>query len=249
MSRHLLFFIVASFVALPAPAETYIIPIWASSLEGSDGTWAARATAVNPSSAPVSYRVTGVYPLQSVPCPDCTGLSTPVTIEPGAAVPLNPRGHLPGVRMTAGAFVVETSAPLAIHLVAYRAGRPELRQYLSVGRRWIPPGRHTISTVERAGTDWRMNLFVINPRDIPVTVSAWAGGREENERRQTIPPRSTAIIAIGPPLCNGVRCPGTTEFPPAPMRVEIDTDGEVLTSISSVTSEWAVFSLADAARE
>lgn len=249
MFPRILFLILASLAALPAAAETYIIPIWAISLQGSDGMWATRVTAVNPNTMPVSYQVTGVYPLQSVPCQECTGVSEPVTIEPGAVVPLNPRGHLPGSRMTAGAFVVETSAPLAIHLVAYRSGHPPLRQYLSAARRWLPAGRHRISTVERGGTDWRMNLFVVNPRDMPITVTAWAGPREENERRQIIPPHSTAIMAVGPPLCNGVRCPGTTEFPPAPMSVEVETDGEVLTSISSLTGEWAVFSLADNARE
>lgn len=230
-------------------AETYIIPIWATALPSSDGAWWARATAINPSSAPVSYRVTGAYPLQSVPCPDCTGDSTPATIEPGAAVPLNPRGHLPGRRMTAGAFAIETSAPLAIQLVAYRAGLPELRQYLDVARRWVGPGRHTISAVERAGTGWRMNLFVVNPRETPVTVSVWAGERTENERRQTIAPHSTAVVAVGPPLCNGVPCPFPTDYPPMPISVHVEADGEVLTSISSLSASWAVFSLADAARE
>lgn len=246
MFLRILFLVLA---ALPAAAETYIIPIWAISLQGSDGIWATRVTAVNPNPMPVSYQVTGVYPLQSEPCQECTGVSGPVTIEPGAAVPLNPRGHLPGSRMTAGAFAIETSAPLAIHLVAYRSGRSAFRQYLSTARRWLPAGRHRISTVEPGGTDWRMNLFVVNPRDTPVTVTAWAGPREENERRRIIPPHSTAIVAVGPPLCNGVRCPSTTEFPPALVSVEIETDGEVLTSISSLTSEWAVFSLADQARE
>jgi hypothetical protein len=215
-----------------ALAETYIIRI-------------------NASQTPISYRVTGVYPLQTVPCASCTGASAPVrTIEPGAAVPLFPGGPLPGLRMIAGAFAIETSAPLAIQLVAYRGGLPERRQHLDVGRRWIPPGRHTISAVERvSGTGWRMNLFVVNPRETPVTVSAWVGQRDENERRQTVAPLSTAVMAVGPPLCNGVGCPFPTDFPPSPIRVEVETDGEVLTSVSSLAGDWAVFSLADQARD
>jgi hypothetical protein len=94
-----------------------------------------------------------------------------------------------------------------------------------------------------------MNLFVVNPRETPVTVSVWTAERQENERRQVVAPHSTAVLAVGPPVCNGVLCPFPTDFPPSPITMHVETDGEVLTSISSVTAEWAVFCLADAARE
>jgi hypothetical protein len=230
-------------------AETYIIPIWATGLSGSDGTWAARAIGINPNPVPVTYRVTGVYPLATTPCAECTGAPFTVTIAPGAAVPIMPLQHLAGARMTAGAFAIDATGPLAIHLVAYRSGEASLRQYLAVARRWVTPGSHTISAVERGGNDWRLNLFVVNPGDTPVHVSASSGERAENETQQTVPARTTAVLPVRTPRCNGVPCPFPTDFPPSPIRVQVEADGEILTSISSVTGTWAVFSLADVARE
>lgn len=230
-------------------AESYIIPIWATGLPGSDGTWAARAIGINATHVPVTYHVTGVYPLATTPCAECTGTPFAVTIAPGAAVPITPLQHLAGARMTAGAFAIDTTGPLTIHLVAYRSGQPELRQYLDVARRWVTPGHHKISAVERAGPDWRLNLFIVNPGDTPVRVSAWTGERAENETQQTVPARTTAVLAVRTPHCNGVPCPFPTDFPPSPIRVDVEADGEILTSISSLTSTWAVFSLADMAQE
>jgi hypothetical protein len=150
--------------------------------------------------------------------------------------------------MTAGAFSLESSGPLLFDAVAYRAGINELRQRLDVARAWIPAGRHSIGAIERGNIDWRMNVFVVNPSPEPISVSLWAGRRSENEIRVEVAPRSTQLVRVPPPLCNGVACPYTTVYPPTPISIDIESTGPILASASSVTPQWAVFALADAAR-
>lgn len=151
--------------------------------------------------------------------------------------------------MIAGAFEVEATATLAIDVVAYRAGKSELRQRIEVARRWLAPGRHAISSVERAGSDWRINVFLINRRDQVVPVSVWSGRREENEITVVVPARRTVVVSLPPPVCNGVPCPFPTDYPPFPIRVEVESAGEVLSTVSSLTPHWAVFSLPAAAKQ
>lgn len=243
MSRHLLLFTLLSLAALPSAAETYIVPMWASGLYGSDGVWHARATAVNSNSFPVTWRVTRIFPFQTEPCPTCTVSVGEGRVEPRSIARLG-GGGLAGRRLVAGALEVETSAPLTIHVVAYRSGGPEIRQRLDIGRRWLAPGRHEISTVESTNVAWRINVFVTNPNDEAVTVSVWAGDRLPNEVRATVGPRSTAVVAVRLP-----QVPGTTEYPPPMMPVSVESPATIFASASSLGTTWAVFSIADEARE
>jgi hypothetical protein len=226
-------------------ADTYIVPIWAQSLPGSDGTWWGQAIATNPNAFPVSLTVQAVYPLMTEPCVECTGAAVAITIQPFSSRTISPQSGVAGRRLVAGAFEVETSAPVHLHVVAYRAGATAIRQRLDVAKRWLTPGRHAIHSVERAEGEWRINLFVTNPADTPISVSAWVGDRAENEIQATVAPHSTGVIAVPRPLCGGVPCSYPANFPPSPIRVEVESNGPFLASVSSVAPTWAVFSIAE----
>lgn len=118
----ILLLVLVSIAGPVAVAETYIVPIWASNLHGSDGSWCAQATATNPNNIPVSFRVARVFPMQTSDCAECGGESLPVTLEPFASRVIHPPAGVAGRRLVAGAFEVTSSGPLNIHLVAYRPG-------------------------------------------------------------------------------------------------------------------------------
>lgn len=239
--------VLLSFSGAPASAETYIVPVWASALEGSDGTWSAQATVVNPNDVPVSLQVTRVFPLRTTACGTCAAETGPLTIAPHASVIVNPPAGQSGQALVAGAFEVATSGPVHIHLVAYRAGENQLRQRLDVARAWLLPGTRAVSTVERGSTGWRMNVFVVNPNPTPLHVALWTGNRAENEVRTTIPAGTTAVVGLPLPRCGGVPCPIGSIFPPPLLQMLLEADGVFLASVSSLEPEWAVFSLADEA--
>lgn len=230
-----------------ASAETYIVPIWAQALEASDGTWWATATIVNPQPFPVSVEVVSVHPLQTDACSACPAQSAPITIAARASARLDPLAGQEGRRLIAGAMEIETSAPVHIQLVAYRDGTPELRQRLDVAQGWLSPGVHPVSSVERGGVGWRMNVFVTNPSPVDLEVSIWAGDREENEVRAVVAPGTTSVIGLPPPRCGGVPCPVGDVYPPQLLQVHVEANGVFLASVSSITPTWAVFSLADEA--
>lgn len=247
MSRRIFIALLAlTALGLPASAERYIVPMWASLLEGRDGTWWTQATAINPNAFPVTVQVTSVYPLQTDDCPGCTGAGAPFTIAPHGQRTIHPPSGQPGRGLVAGAFELETSAPVHIHLVAYKPGAKEIRQRLDVARSWLRPGTRMVSSVERAG-EWRMNVFIVNPEDRDLTASVWAGNRAENEVRAVIAAGATGMVALPSPRCNGAPCPWTTEYPPRPATVHVEADGVFLASVSSIGNGWAVFSLADEA--
>jgi hypothetical protein len=236
----------ACLLAVPnLQADNYIIPIWAESLPGADGTWWGQVIATNPNAFPVSLTVRAVYPLMTEPCVECSGAAAAITIPALSSLPIRPPSGLPGRRLTAGAFEVETSAAVHLHVVAYRAGATSIRQRLDVARRWLTPGRHAIHSVERSEGEWRINLFITNPADIPISVSAWVGDRAENEIQATVAPRSTGVVAVPRPLCGGVPCTYPADFPPSPIRIEVESNGPFLASVSSVAPTWAVFSIAE----
>src|SRR5690348_10755409 len=105
--------------SLAARAESYIVPVWAQSLSGIDGTWVTQTTAINPSSQPVTVRVVRSFPLQTTNCSECAPTVIEKIIGPFASLPLNPPSPFTGARMTSGAFEVESSAPIVIQHVAY----------------------------------------------------------------------------------------------------------------------------------
>lgn len=244
--RTLLLVLVLS-TAASLHAETVVVPFWATSLPGSDGTWWSQVVAVNPNAFPVSFRVTRVFPFTVARCESCSGESTTVTLEPRGSAIVRPPSGIPHQRLVAGGFQIEATGPLQVHSVAYRPGASEVRQRLDVARRWLPAGHHAVSTVERGGTHWRMNLFIVNPTDRPLHVTAWTHNRSENERDITVAPMSVGILSLPVPQCGGVPCPFPTGYPPAPVRVEYEADGEHMASVSSVDEDWAVFSIADGA--
>ncbi len=232
-------------ISVVASAESYIVPIWATAgLEGSDGEWWTQATVVNPNDFPVSYRITRVFPMHTAECADCAGQSIPVTLESHASRTIYPPSGMNGRRLLAGAFEVDSSAPVLIHLVALRPGPMEIRQRLDVARRWLSAGVRSISTVERGGTTWRMNVFVVNPTDNTLRLSLWTNNRAD-EIHASVPPNQTAVIRLAAPKCGGVACPFPTGFPPEPIAVHVEADGLFLVSVSSLESDWAVFSIAD----
>lgn len=241
-------FMVTTLATAVARAETYIIPVWAAGLAASDGEWWAWSTVINPNDFAVTARVSRVFPLRTEACPACSGEAATVTIEPRATLNLLPPSGQPGRQLVAGAVELETSAPVHIHLAAYRPGPSEIRQRLDVARRWLLPGVRTISSVERTiNSDWRINVFIVNPNSTPLHVSVWAAGRAENEVRATIAPATTAVVNLPPPLCNGFPCPLPDVYPPPLLAVHVESDGLFLASVSSLGRNWAVFSLADEA--
>lgn len=244
---HFVAAVVFAMLCLSASAETYIIPISATGLHGSDGRWWAQATVLNPNEFPVSVHVTRVYPMQTADCSSCTGQTAPVVIPPKGERTLNPPSGRPGRRLIAGAFELETTGPVHIHLVAYRSGAQEIRQRLDVARSWLLPGTRNVSTVESGGDGWRMNVFVVNPGDRDLKVSIWAGLRAENEVRATVAAGTTGVIGLPPPRCSGHPCPTIPVYPPLLLTVHVEADGVFLASVSSISNDWAVFSLADEA--
>lgn len=243
-------FVLLTFSSAPAVAETYIVPMWASGLPASDGQWWASSTIINPNAFPVTARVTRVFPLQTAePCAPCAGVPAPMTLEPLSATTIAPPGAYAGRRLVAGAFEVETSAPVHIHAAAYRLGAAsEIRQRLDVAHDWLRPGIRSVSTVERTvPNEWRINVFIVNPNQTPLRVSIWAARREENEVRATVAPGTTAVVTLPLPLCNGSPCPVGAVYPNPLLPVHIEADGTFLASVSSLGRDWAVFSLADEA--
>lgn len=231
---------------LKAAAETYIVPVWASGLPSSDGKWWSQALLINPHPFPVTYQVTGAYPLAVEPCAICTVMPAPViTIEPGGIGTLMPPALLAKQRVMAGTLEVQSSDTLNIHFVAYRPGESEIRQRLHVARGWLSPGVHNISTVEFAFTGVRRNVFITNPSDSVIEIAVWMASRAENEIRTSIAPRSTAVVSLPMPLCGGAPCSYPTPFPPEPLRVSIESTGTFLAAVSAVGPTWAVFSLPD----
>lgn len=247
--RFFLHFVIAALVlvAASASAETYILPIWAQGLEASDGTWWANATAVNPHGFPVTVQIVGIYPLRTEACSGCPAQSAPLTIAARESAILQPLAGQQGRRLIAGAVEVETSAPVHFHLVAYRAGTAEIRQRLDVAQAWLQPGTHHVSSVERGALDFRMNVFLVNPTDAPLTASIWTGNREENEVRAVVAPKTTAVVGLPAPRCGGVPCPIGDVYPPPLLTVHVEANGVFLASVSAIDSTWAMFSLADEA--
>lgn len=244
---HLIALIVLALLPFAAQAETYVIPIWARALEGSDGTWWAQATVINPNAFPVNVQVTRVFPLRTADCSACPGESESSTIEPFGRFVLQPPSGVPGKRLIAGAVELETTAPVHIHLVAYRPGEREIRQRLDIAHEWLLPGTRTVSSVERAGADWRMNVFITNPGHEDLIVSLWTADRAENEVRAMIAAGTTGVVGLGRPQCNGAPCASIPDFPPPLLPVHVEADGMFLASVSSIGEGWAVFSLADEA--
>lgn len=79
----------------------------------------------------MNVQVTHVYPLRTTGCSPCPGESESSTIEPLGRFVLQPSSGVPGRRLIAGAVELETTAPVHIHLVAYRPGEREIRQRLA----------------------------------------------------------------------------------------------------------------------
>lgn len=232
-------------------AETYVVPIWASGLAASDGSWWAQAVLINPHAFPVTFQVTRVFPLATRPCPIMTcrgGVADVATIQPNGFRIVQPHSSRPGEDLIAAAFEVQSSAALHIHLVAYRPGvEREIRQRLEVARGWLGPGTHNISSVEFAVFDVRMNVFVINPSETPLEVAVWTLNRAENEVRASIPPMSMRVVRLPEPICGGGPCSFPDRFPPLPLPIHVETNGAFMATVSSVGKSWAVFSLPDAA--
>jgi hypothetical protein len=240
--------VLVALLALPADGETYIIPVWASALPASDGEWWASSTVINPNDFAVTARVVRVFPLRTAECASCTGEGATVTIEPGASWPLTPPSGQRGRQLVAGAVELQTSAPVHIQLAAYRPGPLEIRQRVDVARAWLLPGIRTISVVERTvNSDWRINVFIVNPNSTALRVNVWAADRAENEVDAIVAPGTTAVVNLPAPRCNGFPCPVIAVYPIPSLSVYVESDGPFLASVSSVGRTWAVFSLADEA--
>jgi hypothetical protein len=234
--------------AVPVLAESYIVPVWANELPGNDGLWWTQSILINPNGFPIEFRITRVFPLQTAPCDSCTGEPGPgLTVEAYASFPVAPPSGQPGRRLVAGAFEIETSAPVQIHLVAHRPGPNEIRQRLDVARRWLSPGLHAIRSVERGESGWRMNVFIVNPNQAPLNVHVWVFDRSENEVRATIAPHSTGVVALRSLRCGGLPCSYPGVYPPMPITLQIEASDTFLASVSSVSRNWAVFSVAEEA--
>jgi hypothetical protein len=234
-----------SLIPLVVKADTYIVPIWASNLAASDGYWWAQAIVSNPGASPVTFEVSRSFPLQTVACEGCSGVGTIVTIAPSQAVVLTPPSGTQGQRLTAGAFEIHSSGPIKIDVVAFRPGASEIRQRLDEATCWLPAGLHVINGVQRGGSRWRMNVFVVNPGEDTLRVAAWVGNRAENEMLFEVPARTLRFVTLPPPKCGGVPCLYPDEFPPLPLRVAVEADGRFVAGVSSIDDDWAVFTLAD----
>lgn len=233
-----------AFFALPAAAETYIVPMWSTTLKASDGEWTAPAYAVNPNAFPVTVRVTRVFPLQTSICPGpCRTDFDPVVVEPFSSEEIYFEAISDGRSIVAGAIEVESTAPIHIHSVAQRGPR-QPRIPIGIAKRWLPAGSHTIHGVEMATErEWRLNVFVINPNDHPINVRVTRGQRS-GDIQATIAPRTVRVIGFTP--CPG-GCAVPLPYPLPPTALTVESDGEFLTGVSSITEHWAVFSLAEGA--
>lgn len=248
-AARLLFTLTIGLTSVAARGETYVVPIWTSNLPSAEGRWVTQVMAHNRTAHPVTYRVTGAYPLTVVDCLDCLGVVHSRTIEPGASLPVGPGDSITGKRMTAGAFSVESDGPLLFDIVAYRDSVPEFRQRLDVAHGWLEPGAATIAYVARGSAGWRANAFVVNPTESSISVRLWMGRRVENEITTSIPPKSMRIVTMPEPTCNGLPCPRTGEFPPEPIALGIESSGPALVSVSALDHGWAIFSLPEFIRQ
>ena len=246
MRRTLLFFLIVLGTATVLEAETYLIPIWSNGVAGSDAVWYARVTVSNPNPFPVVLRPTRAFPLDTEPCGSCRAEEREISLPPFSSAQVLPPVPQDGVRMTIGAFELQSDHPVSVSVVAIGKGEREIRQRLQVGRRWLGSGTYSVSDVQRSPVGWRMNVFVVNPGTHDLLVSIWTGPRMYNEVRAAIPAGRTALIGLPPPSCGPVPCPPLPDvYPPLPTTVEIEASDAFFASVSSVTSDWAVFSLPD----
>ncbi|HEX7829019.1 MAG TPA: hypothetical protein VF787_05160 [Thermoanaerobaculia bacterium] len=248
VSRLLAVLLALCVATVAAFGDTYIVPVWSKNVPSSEGAWTAQIVAQNLSDQPVEYRVTDAFPLSTAPCPLCEGTKSWKTIPPGATVEVTPGDALVREQMTIGAFVVETNGPLVFDAIAYRASLPEFRQHLDVARRWLTPGAHSITTVARGGPAWRINAFVVNPNSAEIIVHLWIGPRDENQVSVLVPPHTTRLITLRPPICNGLPCTQPDEYPPSRAVINVESQSTNLVGISSIDVGWAIFSLPGTAK-
>lgn len=219
-------------------AETYIVPMYGVA----GGSWYPLLTVTNPHETPVTLRIVRGYPMISGRCANCIE-HPPLTIGGRSSVNLLPFWSDTKEFVIAGAYELETSAPVRVDAMYFGHESSEIRQRLEIGRSWLPAGEH-LATVQAGGSYVRLNAVVVNPNAFDISVSVWRGQRGENEVRIPVPAGATRMVPLPALTCGGEPCGPYPDIVAPPELVHFESPAPFLAGVSSIAPSWALFSLA-----
>lgn len=219
--------------AAHAGTYTYIVPMWGVA----GGGWYPLLTITNPNGTPVTIHTVRGYPMVTTHClGSCSDPPPPLVLDTSGPRTFLPTWYEGNDYVTAGAFIIETDAPVRIDTVYFG---PNVVQPLDIARTWLPAGTH-VATIQEGQ---RLNAIVTNPNAFGIEVSIWRNERQENEVRVAVPPYATRMVTLPPGRCGDELC-FYPDWPPPPVVVSFESPAPFLASVSSISASQAFFSLA-----
>jgi len=169
---------ISTLAVLPAlGAETYIVPIWGTSVRGAAGMYGSVISFTNTGDESVTVRVTDVVPIQysSEPNP-CSLLAcgdSEWVVRPHSTQTSESGIIFKNKILELGGLILEASAPLHVESDIYLRATHLVDQWQSVqiATGWLTGGSiipRAIPT-QGAGTD-HFKLYLLNPNDYPIRI-------------------------------------------------------------------------------
>ncbi|HSY52784.1 MAG TPA: hypothetical protein VLC46_28545 [Thermoanaerobaculia bacterium] len=214
----------------------HIIPVFGSSIAGSDATYDSTLSLTNLTGTRGTVRVVRVLPLLVMPCVQACNPPFETSLDPFAASDgvgmLLTAGE--GVYLRLGAVVLESDTTMQVdsYAVASLAPPRDYAQLVPSATAWIPGG--TRSIIQRAfrGEGESFNLFLVNPNAAPMRFDYRIPGTSA-AGFAVVAAGATAMVTLGP----GFYCPDGcgTIIPPfgAGLPVEVIADGDYMAAVSN----------------
>jgi len=153
-------------------AEIHIIPVFGSSITGSDATYNSTLSLTNLTGVPGTIRVIRVLPLLVAPCVQECNPPFQTSLAPYGQS--DGEGELltagEGVYLRLGAIVFESDTAMEVDSYAVAGLSPErsYAQLVPSAPGWIPGGRWSIIHRALRGEGESFNLFLVNPNATPM---------------------------------------------------------------------------------